>query len=172
MSTKEHNMFSIAFIIIFAIATSLLMFLLIRKLYRDRKYGMRFEEKLGGFSTQKLCALVIMMPAFFEFLMNTYYHVYLKNDEANLWFSTIDFLFLLCSYFVYRNLGIKWMILVMNVVQVYTFGPSISRHASDGFSPTLLRFFVSFIYYIIVACVLIRVMYPTMFVRKNKIARL
>ena len=165
-------MFSIAFIIIFAIATSLLLFLLIRKIYRDSKYGMYFEEKIGGFSTQKLCALVIMMPAFFEFLMNTYYHVYLQKDEANLWFSTIDLLFLICAFFVYRNLGIKWMVLIMNVVQVYTFGPSITRHINEDVSPTLVRFFISFVYYIIVACVLIRVMYPSMFVRKNKVARL
>lgn len=172
MSTKEHNIFSIAFIVVFAIAISLLMFLLIRKLYRDRKYGMFFEEKLGGFSTQKLCALVIMLPAFFEFLINSYYHVYLQKEEANFWFSIIDILFLICSMLVYRNISIKWMVLIMNVVQVYTFAPSIIRHINEEISPSIIRFIISFIYYVIVTCVLIRIMYPGMFVRKNKVARL
>lgn len=172
MSTREHNMYSIAFIVIFSIAIVLLLFLLFRKLYIDKKYGVFYEEKQGVFPTRKLCVLVVMLPAFFEFLMNTYYHIYLKKDEANFWFSILDLLFILTAYFVYMDYPTKWMVFIMNIVQVYTFAPSIVNHIDEGISPTVVRFFISFIYYVIVACVMIRVMYPRMFVRTNKVARL
>ena len=174
---NEQELFRLIFIIIFFIAFSLLIFLLIRKIHRDKKYGMYYEERSGKVTTQQICALVIIMPAFFEFLMNTYYQLirnleYRNIGELNYWYSILDLLFILCAILVYINSSIRWVILVTTVVQVYTFGPSITRHINEGFSIPLLNFFVAFVYYIIVACVLIRIMFPDMFVRTGKVARI
>ncbi len=177
MILNEQELFRLIFTIIFVIAASLLIFLLIRKLRRDRKFGMFYEERSGKITTQQLCALVIMLPAFFEFLMNTYYQLIRNLDtkefaELNYWYSILDLMFILCAILVYTNSSIKWVVLITNIVQVYTFAPSITSHINEGFTIPLVNFIVAFVYYIIVACVLIRIMFPNFFVRTGKVARL
>lgn len=177
MSLNEQELFRFIFTIIFIIAAALLIFLLIRKNIRDKKYGMYYEERNGKITTQQMCSLVIMLPAFFEFLMNTYYQLIRNLDtkelaELNYWYSILDLLFILCAILVYTNSSIKWIVLVTNVVQVYTFAPSITRHINDGLTIPLVNFIVAFVYYVIVACVLIRIMFPRFFVRTGKVARI
>lgn len=177
MILNEQELFRLIFTIIFVIAASLLLFLLIRKIRRDKKFGMYYEERNGKITTQQLCSLVIMLPAFFEFLMNTYYQLIRNLDtkelaELNYWYSILDLMFILCAILVYTNSSIKWTVLIVNIVQVYTFAPSITRHINEGITIPLVNFFVAFVYYIIVACVLLRIMFPFMFTRTGKVARL
>ena len=174
---NEQELFRLIFTVIFVIAVALLLFLLIRKLRRDKLYGMYYEERNGKVTTMQLCALVIMLPAFFEFLMNTYYQLIRNLDtkelgELNYWYSILDLLFILCAILVYTNSNIKWTVLVTCIVQVYTFAPSITRHINEGFTIPLINFIVAFVYYVIVACVLIRIMFPHMFYRTGRVARL
>ncbi len=174
---NEQELFRLIFTVIFVIAVALLLFLLIRKLRRDKLYGMYYEERNGKVTTMQLCALVIMLPAFFEFLMNTYYQLIRNLDtkelgELNYWYSILDLLFILCAILVYTNSNIKWTVLVTCIVQVYTFAPSITRHINEGFTIPLVNFIVAFVYYVIVACVLIRIMFPYMFYRTGRVARL
>ena len=174
---NEQELFRLIFTVIFVIAVALLLFLLIRKLRRDKLYGMYYEERNGKVTTMQLCALVIMLPAFFEFLMNTYYQLIRNLDtkelgELNYWYSILDLLFIMCAILVYTNSNIKWTVLVTCIVQVYTFAPSITRHINEGFTIPLVNFIVAFVYYVIVACVLIRIMFPHMFYRTGKVARL
>ena len=176
-SLNEQELFRLIFTIIFIIAIALLLFLLIRKLIRDKKYGMYYEERNGKVTTMQLCSLVIMLPAFFEFLMNTYYQLIRNLDtkelgELNYWYSILDLLFIMCAILVYTNSNIKWTVLVACIVQVYTFAPSITRHINEGFTIPLVNFIVAFVYYVIVACVLIRIMFPYMFYRTGRVARL
>lgn len=177
LSLNEQEFFRLVFTIIFVIAGALLIFLLVRKLIRDRKFGQFYEQRNGKITTQQLCSLVIMLPAFFEFLMNTYYQLIRNLDtkelgELNYWYSILDLLFILCAILVYTNSLIKWSVLVTSIVQVYTFGPSITRHLNEGISIPLVNFIVAFVYYVIVACVLIRIMFPHFFIRTGKVARL
>lgn len=177
MGFNEQELFRLIFTIIFIIAAALLVFLLIRKMRRDKKFGMYYEERNGKVTTQQLCSLVIMLPAFFEFLMNTYYQLIRNLDtkelgELNYWFSILDLLFILCSILVYTNSNIKWAVLVTTIVQVYTFAPSITNHINEGFTIPVINFITAFVYYVVVGCVLIRIMFPFMFTRTGKVARL
>ena len=177
MYLNEQELFRLIFTIIFVIAASLLIFLLIRKLVRDIRYRIYYEDRNGQVTQMQLCSLVIMLPAFFEFLMNTYYQL-IRNfgtkelGDLNYWYSILDMLFILCAILVYVNSSIKWTVIVACVVQVYTFAPSITRHINEGFTIPLVNFIVAFVYYVIVACVLIRVLFPNTFIRTGKVARL
>lgn len=177
LNVNEQEFFRLVFIIIFILATLLLLFLMIRKIVRDKRHGAFYEERMGDITTQRLCAIVVMMPAFFEFLMNTYTKViqqigHTALEEINYWYSILDLLFIITAILVYTNSSVKWMIFITCIVQVYTFGPSITRHINEGITVSVVNFFAAFVYYVIVACILIRVMYPQAFIRVGKVARL
>ena len=57
MSLNEQELFRLIFTIIFIIAAALLIFLLIRKNIRDKKFGMYYEERNGKITTQQMCSL-------------------------------------------------------------------------------------------------------------------
>lgn len=175
--SNEKELFRLIFCFIFVIAASLLMFLLIRKLRRDKKHGVFYEERTGKITTQQMCSIAVILPSFFEFLMNTYQQLiskwqYRDLTDLNYWYSILDMLFIVCAILVYLDSKIKWSIFLACIVQVYTFSGSIQTHLREGLNIHVVNFFVAFIYYVIVACVLIRVMYPMLFTRTGKVARL
>ena len=178
LGTTSFRFLSMVYTVLYIVMSLVLLYVIIRKIFLDRKFGPYHElTERKKVTTEKATAILTMFPAILAFIMNTYvqYLAFVRHGSGKGFFAILDMLFILTAFLVYFNSPVKWSTYAICAIQLMTYGRQVGNYISTTDFDRRIIFYRStaaFVYYAIVVCVFIRLMYPHLFVRMKKVARL
>ena len=178
LGTESFRFLSKVYTVIYLLMSLVLLYVIVRKVFMDRKYG-PYHELIEGkkITTEKATAILTMFPAILAFIMNTYvqYLAFVRHGQGKGFFAILDILYIITAFLVYFGSPVKWSAYIVCAVQLMQYGTQVGNYISTtnyDYRIIFYRSTAAFIYYAIVVCVFIRLMSPHLLIRTKKVARL